>query len=440
MFGKVDGNHGGDSEAASKAAGAVSAVSGEQILSAIVKAAAAAAGAAAGEQEGKKPGDAKNPIAAAIGDKDGDAEFGKDEMKKDDQIAAAIALRGMAKDGKFAVKSNDEKGKAEGAIKGAAESVDKLVTAVKTAEGASSGTDAIGEVVADNKDAKAADKASVTGIAKGIKEIVEAAGGSEKLKVAAATTGENNKKAGKLFGKVDANAHGDSEAASKAAGAVSAVSGEQILSAIVTAAGEAEQEGEKPGDATNPIAAAIGKGNEDGADFNQEGMKKDDQIAAAIALRGMAKDGKFAVKNNNEKGKAEGAIKEVSELLDKLVTAVKTAEGASSGTDAIGEVVDKDDAAKAADKTSVTGIAKGIKEIVEAAGGSEKLKAAAAKGENNEKAGKLFGKAGAAGGDSEAASKAAGAVSAVSGEQILSAIVTAAGAAEQDGEKPGGGC
>ncbi|WP_210380220.1 variable large family protein, partial [Borreliella burgdorferi] len=158
--------------------------------------------------------------------------------------------------------------------------------AVKTAEGASSGTDAIGEVV-DN-DAKAADKASVTGIAKGIKEIVEAAGGSEKLKVAAATTGENNKKAGKLFGKAG-DAGGDSEAASKAAGAVSAVSGEQILSAIVKAAGAAEQDGKKPGDAKNPIAAAIGEGNEDdGAEFGNE-MKKDDQIAAAIALRGMAK-------------------------------------------------------------------------------------------------------------------------------------------------------
>ncbi|WP_157862502.1 variable large family protein (plasmid) [Borreliella burgdorferi] len=125
--------------------------------------------------------------------------------------------------------------------------------------------------------AKVADKASVTGIAKGIKEIVEAAGGSEKLKVAAAEGG--NEKAGKLFGKAGANA-GDSEAASKAAGAVSAVSGEQILSAIVTAAGEAEQDGEKPGDATNPIAAAIGKGNaDDGAEFGKDEMKKDDQIA-----------------------------------------------------------------------------------------------------------------------------------------------------------------
>ncbi|WP_049755697.1 variable large family protein [Borreliella burgdorferi] len=218
-------------------------------------------------------GDAKNPIAAAIGK--GNEENGADfdnEMKKDDQIAAAIALRGMAKDGKFAVKNNDEKGKAEGAIKGAAELLDKLVTAVKTAEGASSGTDAIGEVVADNNAAKVADKESVTGIAKGIKEIVEAAGGSEKLK-AVATTGENNKKAGKLFGKAGAaaGANGDSEAASKAAGAVSAVSGEQILSAIVKAAGAAEQEGKKPEDAKNPIAAAIGKGNADaGAEFDHE--------------------------------------------------------------------------------------------------------------------------------------------------------------------------
>ncbi len=378
-------------------------------------------------------GEAKNPIAAAIGNKDEDgAEFNK-EMKKDDQIAAAIALRGMAKDGKFAVK-NDEKGKAEGAIKEVSELLDKLVTAVKTAEGASNGTDAIGEVEANAGAAKAADKTSVTGIAKGIKEIVEAAGGSEKLKAAAAKGG--NEKAGKLFGKAGA-AGGDSEAASKAAGAVSAVSGEQILSAIVTAAAAADQEGEKPGDAKNPIAAAIGKGNEDGADF-KEGMKKDDQIAAAIALRGMAKDGKFAVKNNGEKEKAEGAIKGAAELLDKLVKAVKTAEGASSGTDAIGEVVADNNAAKAADKESVTGIAKGIKEIVEAAGGSEKLKAVATTGENNKKAGKLFGKAGDAhGGDSEAASKAAGAVSAVSGEQILSAIVTAADEAEQDGKKPG---
>nr|ADJ40018.1 vls12 [synthetic construct] len=227
----------------------------------------------------------------------------------------------------------------EGAIKGASELLDKLVTAVKTAEGASSGTDAIGEVVADA--AKAADKDSVKGIAKGIKEIVEAAGGSEKLKVAAAK--EGNEKAGKLFGKVGDAAHaGDSEAASKAAGAVSAVSGEQILSAIVTAAGAAEQEGKKPAEAKNPIAAAIGKGNENGAEFKDE-MKKDDQIAAAIALRGMAKDGKFAVKkDNNEKGKAEGAIKGAAESAVRKVLGAITGligDAVSSGLRKVGDSV-----------------------------------------------------------------------------------------------------
>nr|ADJ40013.1 vls7 [synthetic construct] len=228
----------------------------------------------------------------------------------------------------------------EGAIKGVSELLDKLVKAVKTAEGASSGTAAIGEVVADA--AKVADKASVTGIAKGIKEIVEAAGGSEKLKAVAAAKGENNKGAGKLFGKAGAAAHGDSEAASKAAGAVSAVSGEQILSAIVkaAAAGAAEQDGEKPAEAKNPIAAAIGKGDGD-ADFGEDGMKKDDQIAAAIALRGMAKDGKFAVKND-EKGKAEGAIKGAAESAVRKVLGAITGligDAVSSGLRKVGDSV-----------------------------------------------------------------------------------------------------
>nr|ADJ40021.1 vls15 [synthetic construct] len=229
----------------------------------------------------------------------------------------------------------------EGAIKEVSELLDKLVTTVKTAEGASNGTDAIGKVVDNNNAAKAADKASVTGIAKGIKEIVEAAGGSsEKLKAVAAAKGESNEKAGKLFGKAGAAA-GDSEAASKAAGAVSAVSGEQILSAIVKAAGAADQEGKKPEDAKNPIAAAIGD-KDGGAEFNHE-MKKDDQIAAAIALRGMAKDGKFAVKSGGgEKEKAEGAIKGAAESAVRKVLGAITGligDAVSSGLRKVGDSV-----------------------------------------------------------------------------------------------------
>uniref|UniRef100_UPI00359C697C variable large family protein n=1 Tax=Borreliella afzelii TaxID=29518 RepID=UPI00359C697C len=69
----------------------------------------------------------------------------------------------------------------------------------------------------------------------------------------------------------------------------------QIIKAIVDAAGKGdnEQGGKKASEAANPIQAAIGTADDDETAFEKDGMKKDDQIAAAIALRGMAKDGKF---------------------------------------------------------------------------------------------------------------------------------------------------
>ncbi|WP_422849992.1 variable large family protein, partial [Borreliella afzelii] len=68
-----------------------------------------------------------------------------------------------------------------------------------------------------------------------------------------------------------------------------AVSGEQILKAIVEAAGDtANQAGAGANAAANPIAAAIGTAN-DGAAFGENEMKKrNDKIAAAIVLRGVA--------------------------------------------------------------------------------------------------------------------------------------------------------
>ncbi|WP_210376378.1 variable large family protein, partial [Borreliella burgdorferi] len=69
---------------------AVSAVSGDQILKAIVDAAETTAG--------KRAGDAKNAVEAAIGDgaAGNAAAFANGNMKKN-QIAAAIVLRGLAK-------------------------------------------------------------------------------------------------------------------------------------------------------------------------------------------------------------------------------------------------------------------------------------------------------------------------------------------------------
>ncbi len=453
-------NGGGDAAAAEKAAAAVSAVSGKQILKAIVD---AAEKAGAGVEDVK---DAKNPIDAAIGstgENKNAAAF--DKMKKNDQIAAAIVLRGMAKDGEFALKNADA-ANAEKGLKSTVESavnktvsgwLEEMVKAAQTAATAASGgkEDMIGKVVKVNAAAaKGGEEKSVNGIAGGIKGIVaaaEKAGEEGKLKSEAAA-GEANADAGKLFAtkkKADEADGGGAGDAEKAAAAVSAVSGKQILKAIVDAAGKA---GEKKGvddvkDATNPIDAAIGStgDNKTAAAFNK--MKKNDQIAAAIVLRGMAKDGEFALKNddaaNAEKGlksTVESAVnKTVSGWLEEMVKAATEAATAASGgnTEMIGKVVKVNAAAaKGGEEKSVNGIASGIKGIVEAAekaGEEGKLESEAAAG-GNENAGKLFAaKKKDEGGGAGDAEKAAAAVSAVSGKQILKAIVDAAKGEEKKG-------
>uniref|UniRef100_UPI00359C8A74 variable large family protein n=1 Tax=Borreliella afzelii TaxID=29518 RepID=UPI00359C8A74 len=107
----------------------------------------------------------------------------------------------------------------------------KLITAAKAVETAATGTEAVGTVVkATDGGARVADAGSVKGIAKGIKAIVDAVGGDAKLKAAGAAGG-GNENAGKLFFGKSANNGGEAKDASKAAGAVSAVSGEQIIKA-----------------------------------------------------------------------------------------------------------------------------------------------------------------------------------------------------------------
>ncbi|WP_419250451.1 variable large family protein, partial [Borreliella afzelii] len=310
-----------DAAAIGKAAGAVTAVSGEQILKAIVEAAGDKA-----NQAGKKADAAKNPIEAAIGTNEAGAgaDFGND-MKKSDKIAAAIVLRGVAKDGKFAAAANDAanvKSAVESAVDEVSKWLEEMITAAKEAAkvGTGGNSEKIGDAGDNNNGAKA-DKDSVNGIANGIKGIVAAAGkafGKDgALKdVAAAAENDDKKEAGKLFAGKDGNAGAGDIA--KAAAAVTAVSGEQILKAIVDAAGDADQAGKKAADAKNPIAAAIGT-NEAGAEFGEDEMKKrNDNIAAAIVLRGVAKGGKFAVADAdaaNVKSAVESAVDEVSKWL-----------------------------------------------------------------------------------------------------------------------------
>ncbi|PRR01201.1 hypothetical protein CV665_05770 [Borreliella burgdorferi] len=188
----------------------------------------------------------------------------------------------------------------------------------------------IGKVVKADTDtaAKGGDATSVNGIASGIKGIVEAAekaGEEGKLESEEAAGDVGNADAGKLFAKKnDDNGGGGAEDAEKAAAAVSAVSGKQILKAIVDAAGKEEKGVADVKDATNPIAAAIGstEDHKDAAAFSQDGMKKNDQIAAAIVLRGMAKDGEFALKDADADNAKAGLKSTVESAVNKTVVVV----------------------------------------------------------------------------------------------------------------------
>ncbi|WP_234932161.1 variable large family protein, partial [Borreliella garinii] len=140
-----------------------------------------------------------------------------------------------------------------------------MLKAVKeTAEKTGTGNDEIGKVDSGGAGGTA-DAGSVNGIAKGMKGIVEAAkkGGVDLQAAAAGGAGADNTAAGKIFAGRAAGDQAAAEDAGKAAAAVSKVSGEQILSAIIKDAG-GNVEGAAAGDAGNPIAAAIGD-NQNGA-------------------------------------------------------------------------------------------------------------------------------------------------------------------------------
>ncbi|WP_417903272.1 variable large family protein [Borreliella burgdorferi] len=284
-----------------------------------------------GDHAGAAAGDATNPIAAAIGQAGQDgAAFNNNNMKKDDKIAAAIVLRGLAKDGKFAATDADagaKDGKKGDAVTSVVQEVNKwleeMMKAAEKAADAGDGNSKIGDVAHGAAGTKA-DDASVKGIALGIKGIVDAAGkasgedgGGGALKGVKEATDKNNADAGKLFATSGGGRAGAADVG-KASDAVSAVSGKQIIKAIVDAAekGGGGHAGAAAGDATNPIAAAIGQANQAGAAFVDNNMKKDDKIAAAIVLRGLAKDEKFAATDENGAKSAKSVIESARKLTN----------------------------------------------------------------------------------------------------------------------------
>ncbi|ACL34505.1 variable large family protein [Borreliella garinii] len=264
--------------------------------------------------------------------------------------------------------------------------IDKMIDAANTIVEtvAETATETMGEVVEVKSSGNVATKAdvkSVVEIAKGIKKIVGAAGIADKLKAEADKTTKpiseesNNKEAGKMFSGKQGDQGGkviDSDVISpeiggganpmdinKAAEAVKNVSGEQILGAIIAAAkaiesgGKATTEGKNADEAKNPIEAAIGGNDDSNATAFTGNMEKDTQIAAAIVLRGMAKNGKFAVKmgrgpsadGNTIRALVKNAANKTVDALSQLVlkaineSLTKIAKTIKAGGEAANEAV-----------------------------------------------------------------------------------------------------
>ncbi|XOU12961.1 variable large family protein (plasmid) [Borreliella americana] len=153
----------------------------------------------------------------------------------------------------------------------------------------------------------------------------------------AAVVDVDNKDAGKMFGTA---AGANAAEVAKAAAAVGVVSGEQILKAIAAAAGDSgNHEGKKGDQAENAIQAAIGSGQ--GENFNDDKLgKKSDQIAAALVLRGMAKDGKFSVAADAAQKTAKSTVEAaVGKTANALVGIIKVA--IENGLKSVGAVVKK---------------------------------------------------------------------------------------------------
>ncbi|AFI31963.1 variable large family protein [Borrelia crocidurae] len=171
---------------------------------------------------------------------------------------------------------------------------------------------------------------SVKNLVEGIKEIVdlvitEGNGQADKTNPLDA----DKKDIGKLFGAKNEDDKGAEEKHIAAASAsIGAVSGADILKAIAGANADAKKDG-KVKEAKDAAALALAKGTTvDNDDQLEDLVKKDAIIAAGIALRGMAKEGKFIVKNDAaSKTEAEGAkgaaANAVNKVLSTLVMAIR---------------------------------------------------------------------------------------------------------------------
>nr|WP_269516805.1 variable large family protein [Borrelia recurrentis] len=189
--------------------------------------------------------------------------------------------------------------------------IDKLTKieegAKKAALGATGGV--IGEVVKSNAAGNGPDAGSIKNLVEGIKGIVDLVitggdGGADKTN----PVDDDKKNIGKLFGaKTEDSKGAEDKHVAAASASVGAVTEADILKAIAAANADAKRDG-KVNEAEDVAALALAKGtNIDNDDQIKDSARKDAIIAAGIALRAMAKDGKFVVKDTADK-KTEAVV------------------------------------------------------------------------------------------------------------------------------------
>ncbi|AFI31654.1 variable large family protein [Borrelia crocidurae] len=221
--------------------------------------------------------------------------------------------------------------------------IGKIEVGAKEAALGASGEDKIGGATSAGQAAVAADKNSVISLVKGIKAIVEIVLRDGEGSADATKTVDGDKKdIGKLFANEDANRAQEAEAA-KASASIGAVSGADILKAIAKAKEDPQAYNtdgiEKATDAAE-IAIAVNSKKE----IKDESAKKDAVIAGGIALRAMAKDGKFAAKQDASDKYANAVngvvASAVSKVLSTLTIAIRNRvdEGLKEINKVLGEI------------------------------------------------------------------------------------------------------
>ncbi|UPA15686.1 variable large family protein [Borrelia turicatae] len=200
--------------------------------------------------------------------------------------------------------------------------LDKIAEGAKTAASGATSSDAIGNAVKAGQDAAPAEVASVNALVKGIKDIVGVVLKKGEGDAGATKTEEADKKdIGKLFEKKDS---GTETEAAKASASIGAVTGADILQAIAKS-GETADNNKNIEDATDAASIAAAKKEDNKKEIKEAEAKKDAVIAAGIALRAMAKNGKFAAKNEEKSAHAVNGVaaSAVGKTLSTLIIAIR---------------------------------------------------------------------------------------------------------------------